>query len=649
MLSKYAILLYEKPIADAYADAEALLVENIAKHIGTGHAWNTARWEMEKLSEMGRLTEENAKIINKALASVPANLKKALTGAALDSYSYIEQQAHMAEVLKATITDPEGIAGDIILDYYNQAWDKLNLTNTTMLDSSRYAFLQAVQDTLYYNNQIISDAQRKAAYSAFNAATAGVLTGGTTTVQATERAIRKLADQGLTGFVDSAGRHWTPEAYASMVVRSSVHNASVESVKTYMQTAGSNVFQCSWHPASRPTHYPFQGKFYSWDNVPGVFVDGAGNRHTVRPVSEAGYGTPAGLFGVNCGHTAFAMVPGVSMPVSLKDMPSEKENNARYAILQDQRAMERQVRACKTRAAAFMAAGNDEAAKKEQEKLWLAQHKLSQFVRDNNLTRDYDRERVYTGGKQIRGIKPQGGTPSPQAPVTPTSAFSSADPKTTLASAAAKSGVPYKPVDVYTNTPSMDDIIVRLAGGDLTDGSCSSLAFAYLANRNGYDVIDYRGGSSQKFYSRNSNIYAVPKEVPGAVAWFEKNYSDLKAAAEIFKRVEAGKEYYFATGRHAAVIRLSPDTGKLQYLEMQSGSNVYLNGWHDLDEYGTINKTLRGRFKAKQSHTTYGIKYETTTILIDGETLKGDEYRDLMGYINNDEDKQKKGSGGYAK
>lgn len=649
MLSKADLIKYEKPIADAYAEVESVLMENIAKHIASGKAWGTAAWEIEKLAEMGRLNEENARIINRYLSNVPQAVLDALKGASRDSYAYVEAQASMAERLHAVATDPVEMVADNIQAFYDQARESLNMVNTVMLESGMQAYLTATRDGLMWVNTLMSAGTEQMAYGAFNAATAGVLTGAITADEAKKRTIKKFADQGLTGFVDRSGRHWSPEAYTSMVIRSTVHNCSVQAVKTYMQAAGSNVFQCSWHPSSRPTHYPYQGKFYSWDDVPGIFIDGAGMRHTVRPVSETGYGSAAGLFGVNCGHTAFAMVPGVSMPVSVKDMPDEKTNNERYNLLQAQRTMERNIRGYKTRAAIYEAAGDTEAARKEKEKLWVAQHKLAGFVKDNNLNRDYEREKVYGQGAGIRGVKPQGWTQPPQAPVTPTSAFSAADPKTTLASAAAKSGVPYKPVNVYTTTPSMDDIIVRLAGGDLTDGSCSSLAFAYLANRNGYDVIDYRGGSSQKFYSRNSNIYAVPKEVPGAVAWFEKNYSDLKAAAEIFKHVEAGKEYYFATGRHAAVIRLSPDTGKLQYLEMQSGSNVYLNGWHDLDEYGTINKTLRGRFKAKQSHTTYGIKYETTTILIDGETLKGDEYRDLMGYINNDEDKQKKGSGGYAK
>lgn len=645
MLSKADLIKYEKPIADAYAEVESVLMENIAKHIASGKAWGTAAWEIEKLAEMGRLNEENARIINRYLSNVPQAVLDALKGASRDSYAYVEAQASMAERLHAVATDPVEMVADNIQAFYDQARESLNMVNTVMLESGMQAYLNATRDGLMWVNTLMSAGTEQMAYGAFNAATAGVLTGAITADEAKKRTIKKFADQGLTGFVDRSGRHWSPEAYTSMVVRSTVHNCSVQAVKTYMQAAGSNVFQCSWHPASRPTHYPYQGKFYSWDDVPGIFVDGAGMRHTVRPVSETGYGSAAGLFGVNCGHTAFAMVPGVTMPVSVKDMPDEKTNNERYNLLQAQRTMERNIRTYKTRAAIYEAAGDTEAARKEKEKLWVAQHKLSGFVKDNNLNRDYEREKVYGQGAGIRGVKPKGWTPASKPAVT----FSNADPKTDLARDANGKGVAYKEVNLWDKIPSIDDLVARIGGGDQTAGSCSSLAFAYLANRNGCNVVDYRGGTSQMFFSRNMNIYKVPEQIPNAKYWKIENYNDLKGAAEAFTHVEPGKEYYFATGRHAAVVRLSPDTGKLQYLELQSAYSTYLNGWHDFDIYGSTEATLRGRFKAKKSHTSYGLRLKAYTILIDGETLTGDEYRDLMGYINTDVNKQQKGASGSVK
>ena len=69
--------------------------------------------------------------------------------------------------------------------------------------------------------------------------------------------------------------------------------------------------------------------------------------------------------------------------------------------------------------------------------------------------------------------------------------------------------VEHRPVQKLSQSLSSDEIIERLAGGDMTKGSCSSLAFAYIGNKNGLDVLDFRGGNSQYVFSMNSNIKKI--------------------------------------------------------------------------------------------------------------------------------------------
>ena len=54
-------------------------------------------------------------------------------------------------------------------------------------------------------------------------------------------------------------------------------------------------------------------------------------------------------------------------------------------------------------------------------------------------------------------------------------------------------------------------IIEKLGGGDKTNGSCASVAFAYVGNKNGLDVTDFRGGGSQMIFSRSGNIEQIIK------------------------------------------------------------------------------------------------------------------------------------------
>ena len=52
--------------------------------------------------------------------------------------------------------------------------------------------------------------------------------------------------------------------------------------------------------------------------------------------------------------------------------------------------------------------------------------------------------------------------------------------------------VTHLPITRSGGVRSEEDIVSCLGGGDLTPGSCSSLAFAYAGNKAGYDVLDFR-------------------------------------------------------------------------------------------------------------------------------------------------------------
>ncbi|MDR1718853.1 MAG: hypothetical protein LBR67_01855 [Dysgonamonadaceae bacterium] len=185
---------------------------------------------------------------------------------------------------------------------------------------------------------------------------------------------------------------------------------------------------------------------------------------------------------------------------------------------------------------------------------------------------------------------------------------------------------------------SEDEIIARVGGGDLTQGSCSSLALTYLGNVCGFDVQDFRDGISRKFFANKNNIQDIVKRIGGKL---ESDTSDFHSAVQLLKQVVPGKEYYFSCGRHAAVVR-KLESGVFEYLELQSPTE---NGFKRL-----TTSVLGNRFDARKSHTLLGTKYETTSTLIDIDLLKKDaSFRKLLGYINTQADQQKKGDWGTIK
>lgn len=199
--------------------------------------------------------------------------------------------------------------------------------------------------------------------------------------------------------------------------------------------------------------------------------------------------------------------------------------------------------------------------------------------------------------------------------------------------------VEYNKVFKMQTKISIDEIITKIDGGDLTKGSCSSLAFAYIGNRNGLDVLDFRDGKSREIFANKKTILEIAN-LNGIKSKIVRSNNDYKAVKELLKEVVKDKEYYLGTDRHAAIIRKIED--KFEYLELQSPTE---NGFKELN-----NKVLESRFGCKKSHTSYGMKLESSNMLMDLESFADNEdFEKLLGYINTLKDKQIKGDQGNVK
>lgn len=205
--------------------------------------------------------------------------------------------------------------------------------------------------------------------------------------------------------------------------------------------------------------------------------------------------------------------------------------------------------------------------------------------------------------------------------------------------------VEHRAVQALPKQLTSDEIIERLAGGDMTQGSCSSLAFAYIGNKNGLDVLDFRDGGSRRVFSMNKNIMKM-LELPGVEGSITKVKKEVQGTIDVLKNLELNKEYYLATGKHAAIVR-KLDTG-YQYLELQS---KYQNGWMPFERYGSMATTLNKRFGCRKTvDKSFGYVWERTVILMDVDSFKdNEEFEQLLGYINTAVDKQRKGALGNVR
>lgn len=391
MLTNADLLRLSEPLEAVYADAGTSLLINAAGFFDDIKGSTPDEWRMRMLAQIGRLTDESIEIIASATGVAPDMLKKALEDAAQMELKDVD--AALAKAVKAgKISAPVvGAATDTrvyqtIQALALQAGERLSLVNSTMLNSTLQAYVSAVN---------VGYAE---AAAALNAAATGTAIGIDSLRSAVRRSIKQLGDMGIAGYVDSAGRNWTPEAYVNMVVRTTTHNAAIQASVAEAADYGVEVFQVSSHNGARPLCAPYQGKFYTWGSTGGVVHDLYGGEHRYEPISVTSYGEPAGLFGINCGHRPIPFVDGFSVPASTAwelDTPKKREENARaYRLSQQQREMERAVRAEREKAATYKAAGMNAEYKAAMDRVRDKMTAYEEFCDDNGVTPRRERTEI---------------------------------------------------------------------------------------------------------------------------------------------------------------------------------------------------------------------------------------------------------------
>ena len=390
---------FAQPLIDVYAHVTDVLLVNIARHFNVKATGNTSSfsWQVKMLAELGQLTEENRNIIAELTGANSGLLREALTQAMLAALKEVEpelKEAAARGLLAEPGTTPElsPNAQAVLQSYYDQAAEKLNLVNTVMLQSSLDQYRAVIANTISY------EAQLSAAQKILNESTGEVLMGAATQQQAMRRAVKRMADEGLTGYVDRGGHHWTPEAYVAMDIRTTVTNTAHQATWARCDEYGSDLIMVSTKAAARPLCYPWQGKVLSRANRARDVTDLDGNTLHVYAMNETSYGQPAGLFGINCGHFSSPFFPGLS---TVRGEPEPEEENARqYAESQRQRALEREIRRAKLDVAIAKATGDEELEREARQKLRGKQAAMRAFIEDTGRTRRYDREYTPTEFKE---------------------------------------------------------------------------------------------------------------------------------------------------------------------------------------------------------------------------------------------------------
>lgn len=381
-------------MGEVYAAVTDRILINLARHFRyiTEGSMPSGSWDyqLRKLAELGQVTRETEAIILESLKGGDAALAELLEEVIRGSLEKVEPELRKAAekglLLGQGMVPPE-IAPQMTQTFrafYEQSADKLNLVNTVMLESTQEAYRATVADIAF---------RMERTQGILNEATGEVVTGVSTLNKAVHDGVQKMVENGITGYVDHGGHHWSPEAYVTMDIRTTLANTGREAVFERMEYYGDDLYSVSWHDGARPLCYPWQGKVISRSGWSGEVEDLDGNRVSVYSQSETSYGEPAGLFGINCGHYAIPFIPGYSK--ARQPEQNEKENEKEYEQSQQQRALERKLRYEKRDLNVLKAQGaSDEQIKAQRQRVTKAREELDDFCEETGRARRTNREQA---------------------------------------------------------------------------------------------------------------------------------------------------------------------------------------------------------------------------------------------------------------
>ena len=335
-------------VRDLYADAEERLLAMVARRLADGI--DAPQWMEAKLADIQAL--------RRGAQAVVDELGKATSLEVHDAVGEAYNVGARAGLIELGALD-DGTAVRLAEQTPGtRRADRLAMETIAVVNESHRGILRGVEDV--YRNVLAQ-------------AAATPLLGVETRRQATQTAVARFTERGVTSFVDRAGRNWSMTTYAEMATRTAVGRAAVEAHHDQLSAAGTELVMVSQSPHECPKCRPWEGKILALDGPDGkrtVEVEHATEDDVMVTVEVAGTldeARRAGLQHPNCRHTTSVYLPGITRPPAKAATDPDG-----YEATQRQRAIERNIRKHKLRAASAV----DPAAKRAAEarvRVWQGQ------------------------------------------------------------------------------------------------------------------------------------------------------------------------------------------------------------------------------------------------------------------------------------
>jgi hypothetical protein len=224
-------------IVAQYERAARLLRSMIANAVRRG-ALGTANEQRKQLAAVNRL-----------LLQLRASMNGLATLSIAGGYQIGAQSADVS-MLEAL---PPDVAEKLIEPRF------ANGANKAAMQALQAATEQRLQESVRTVGRSVDDVFRRVGLEEVKLGTAA----GLTRRETSNRIVSKLVDEGLTSFVDRAGRRWKLDVYAGMVARTTQREAVTLGVVDRMLQIGLDLVTVSKHAGSCDICKDYEGKTYS--------------------------------------------------------------------------------------------------------------------------------------------------------------------------------------------------------------------------------------------------------------------------------------------------------------------------------------------------------------------------------------------------
>lgn len=383
-----------EPLVELVSELENEITSDIAARVVKGK-YNTpsSEWLMYKANQLRMSSQSVNRIIAKKAKASEKTVREIYTEAVTTAIKE-DMQVYEYAVKDNIISKSEGA--------------KLNTYFRSI------AFNDIFRKGLQNTNQLMRNltgsmakASGNALIHAMDLAWLEVASGAYTPDEAVYKAVKNLADKGITVVTYEksgekiASRRDQVDVAVRRAVRTSINKTCCDMQLDLAGEMGCDLVEVTSHLGARPTHADWQGQVYS--------LSGKDPKH--KPFSVTGYGTGDGLGGWNCRHSFYPYFEGLSERASVPSFTAE-ENEEYYKLTQKQRALERDIRKSKrelalTDTARQCATDEEWKAKwnrdfeRQSATLKRREKRLDDFCKQNNLYPDGSRTRVAGFGKSI--------------------------------------------------------------------------------------------------------------------------------------------------------------------------------------------------------------------------------------------------------